>query len=622
MIRASRLRSRRDWSGIGGNSRDSSRDQHCLDLAREPRRMTWLEYHIAGVVISQGIEEGARDPGVKRQAWRKLDQNRTEFASQSCRLSKKLVEGRSGIHELRLMRDRLRELYGKSKVVRNRCSPPLVRCQSMRPIKAGVDLDRIKEARVALEVSSSRGKPLGVLAANVPARGAQADRRVECFVWNIGVHRPTLTAVSCLLRRLCAAASIAVVLSSCFHSPAVLRQARHLNYWEALAELRPDEAVESARTPAEKEFAESLKALMEGDIAKAENGFGDLRRTAKDSIIRSGSRVIYTATLQYQEKWPALAALKTDQGGSRADSTDKASIELWADAFRNVPPKSLTFESQSTRLDMTVSAVGTPLVPVRIGGRVYNFWLDTGSSMTMLASDVASDLNVLPIVSDTLEIVTSTGRVSAMPAVIPELRIGQVVVRNAPTMIVNETMMRMREPKPVNQAPQVKIDGIIGFDIIRQLDVEVDYGDGVIRVRNPAYSRHEANRNMFWVGLPVVRITSTDGIPLHFALDTGAQLTFVTETLLDKLQLEAARIENRRVGGLGGEVSLRAPVLPDLRAVVRGFPIVFRGAFVRAPVYQVLAALDGVLGGDVWDTGIVRIDMTNGIFAIRRRQPD
>jgi hypothetical protein len=622
MIRASRLRSRRDWSGIGGNSRDSSRDQHCLDLAREPRRMTWLEYHIAGVVISQGIEEGARDPGVKRQAWRKLDQNRTEFASQSCRLSKKLVEGRSGIHELRLMRDRLRELYGKSKVVRNRCSPPLVRCQSMRPIKAGVDLDRIKEARVALEVSSSRGKPLGVLAANVPARGAQADRRVECFVWNIGVHRPTLTAVSCLLRRLCAAASIAVVLSSCFHSPAVLRQARHLNYWEALAELRPDEAVESARTPAEKEFAESLKALMEGDIAKAENGFGDLRRTAKDSIIRSGSRVIYTATLQYQEKWPVLAALKTDQGGSRADSTDKASIELWADAFRNVPPKSLTFESQSTRLDMTVSAVGTPLVPVRIGGRVYNFWLDTGSSMTMLASDVASDLNVLPIVSDTLEIVTSTGRVSAMPAVIPELRIGQVVVRNAPTMIVNETMMRMREPKPVNQAPQVKIDGIIGFDIIRQLDVEVDYGDGVIRVRNPAYSRHEANRNMFWVGLPVVRITSTDGIPLHFALDTGAQLTFVTETLLDKLQLEAARIENRRVGGLGGEVSLRAPVLPDLRAVVRGFPIVFRGAFVRAPVYQVLAALDGVLGGDVWDTGIVRIDMTNGIFAIRRRQTD
>ena len=123
---------------------------------------------------------------------------------------------------------------------------------------------------------------------------------------------------------------------------------------------------------------------------------------------------------------------------------------------------------------------------------------------------------------------------------------------------------------------------------------------------------------MFWVGLPVVRMTTTDGILLHFGLDTGAQLTFVTETLLYKLGIEAAGLESRRVGGLGGEISLRAPVLPDLRVLVRGFPILFKGALVRAPVYQVLASLDGVLGGDVWHIGIVRIDMTNGIFAVRR----
>jgi predicted aspartyl protease len=362
-----------------------------------------------------------------------------------------------------------------------------------------------------------------------------------------------------------------------------------VNYWEALADLRPEEAIESARTPSEKGFAESLKDLMDGEIAKAESGFGKLKQSADDSIIRSASRVIYTATLQYQDKWADLAELKRDPTTRRADSTDKASIELWAAAFRDVPAKVVTFRSQSTRLPMTVSGVGTPLVPVRIGNKSYNFWLDTGSSMTMLASDVATDLNISPIVSDTLEIVTSTGRVGARPSLIPQLEIGQVVVRNAPTMIVEERMMRMPEPRPIDQGPSVKIDGIIGFDIIRQLDLEVDYGDGVIRIRNPSNSRRDASRNMFWVGLPVVRITSTDGTSLHFALDTGAQLTFVTETLLDKLQLEAARTESRRVGGLGGEISLRAPVLADLRALVRGFPIVFKGAFVRAPVYQVLA---------------------------------
>jgi hypothetical protein len=414
---------------------------------------------------------------------------------------------------------------------------------------------------------------------------------------------------------------MSIGVAGCVHSSRAVRQERRPSYWEALAELHPVEAVASAHTDSEKEFAEALGDLMSGDLEKAEQRFGKLRSAATDSIIRAGSRVIYTATLQYQEKWGPLAALKNELSEPKADRSDKASIELWADAFKNVPPKTFNFHSASVRLPMLVSAVGTPLVPVRIGGKEYNFWLDTGSSLTMLASDVARDLNITPLLPDTLEIVTSTGRVKANPSLIPELEVGQLVVRNAPAMIVQEAMMEMREARPIEESLHVKIDGIIGFDIIRQLDLEVNYGESSLRLRDPATSRRDADRNMFWVGLPIIRLMSEDGIALHFALDTGAQLTFVTETLLDRLQLEAARIESRRVGGLGGEISLRAPVLPDLRVLVRGFPILFKGAVVRAPVYQVLASLDGVLGGDVWSSGIVRIDMTNGIFEIRRPRP-
>ncbi len=411
-------------------------------------------------------------------------------------------------------------------------------------------------------------------------------------------------------------------MAACVHAPVTPRPVGRVSYWEALAELLPVDAAAVARTESEKKFAEALNSLMAGDLVKAEQGFGELRRTATDSIIRAGSRVIYTATLQYQEKWEALAGLKNEASEPKADRTDKASIERWAEAFKNVPPKTIAFRAQSILLPMLVSAVGTPLVPVRIGGRDYNFWLDTGSSMTMLASDVARDLNIAPLVPDTFEIVTSTGRVKAQPSLLPQLEIGQLVVRNAPTMIVDESLMQMREPKPIELSAQVKIDGIIGFDIIHEVDLEVDYEESTLRLRNPVASGRASDRNMFWVGLPVVRLTSGDGVPLHFGLDTGAQTTFVTETLLDKLQLQVARVESRRVGGLGGEISLRARVLPDIRLYVRGFPLLFKNAVLRAPVYQVLASLDGVLGGDVWNSGVVRIDMTNGVFAIRRSRPD
>ncbi len=432
----------------------------------------------------------------------------------------------------------------------------------------------------------------------------------------ISTHPPRQSAE----RRVYTVLMTAILIAGCVNPPASLQPSRRVSYWEALAGLHPAEAIAAARTESEKKFAEGLMSLMAGDFETAEQTFGRLRQTATDSIIRGGSRVIYIASLQYQEKWAALAALRNEPSRLKTDPIDGASIERWAVAFMNVPPKTITFRAQSALLPMSVSRVGTPLVPVRIGGKEYNFWLDTGSSLTMLASDVARELNIVPLMPDTLEIVTSTGRVKAHPSLLPRLDIGQLLVRNAPTMIVDESLMQMRgSTSAIELSTQVKIDGIIGFDIIRHLDLEVDYGDGTLRVRNPATSRRESDRNMFWVGLPVVRLTSDEGIPLHFGLDTGAQQTFVTETMLDKLQVQAARVESRRVGGLGGEISLRAPVLADTRLFVRRVPILLKSAVVRAPVYQVLASLDGVLGGDVWNSGIVRIDMTNGIFGVRRR---
>jgi len=72
--------------------------------------------------------------------------------------------------------------------------------------------------------------------------------------------------------RACGGVLAAIAISACFHSSAALRPAHRINYWEALAELHPDDAVEAARTPSEKAFAQSLRNLMEGDFGKGGAG--------------------------------------------------------------------------------------------------------------------------------------------------------------------------------------------------------------------------------------------------------------------------------------------------------------------------------------------------------------
>jgi hypothetical protein len=196
------------------------------------------------------------------------------------------------------------------------------------------------------------------------------------------------------------------------------------------------------------------------------------------------------------------------------------------------------FQATAVVVPLTLSAAGTPVIPVEINGRLKHFWLDTGSSMSIIASDVAAECGVEPLVKDTLEVATSTGRVAARPAAIRKLTIGGISVLSSTAMIVSAELMEIHVGDPQSPAMTVKIDGIVGFDIISRMNVQVDYTKGIVRFTRPVHSAGTlSQRNFFWVGTPVVRLVSQTGIPLHLGLDTGAQETFATEHLLEKIRV-------------------------------------------------------------------------------------
>jgi predicted aspartyl protease len=385
-----------------------------------------------------------------------------------------------------------------------------------------------------------------------------------------------------------------------------------------MTNLDPDYVLTHPVSSDEKEFAGALRMIMAASADDAELVLDSLARHAADSIVRSASHVLLTAALQYQDKWKELAEISPVRlAGKDSADVDRAGVERWAAAFKGVPRRSVVFPTGVVVVPLTLSAAGTPVIPVQINGKLKYFWLDTGSSMSIISSDVAVECGVEPLVEDTLEVATSTGRVAARPAAIRKLDIGGISISSSTAMIVAAGLMEIHVGDEQSPLMTVKIDGIVGFDVIRRLNVLVDYTNGLVRFSKPVPAGGSlSQRNFFWVGTPVVRLVSQTGIPLNLGLDTGAQETFATERLLEKVRVHTFIGDRKRIGGFGGLKEFRGRFISAMRLALRGKTLLFQKVLVFVPSVTTFVTLDGVLGSDIGRTGVVEIDAVNGVFSI------
>lgn len=398
------------------------------------------------------------------------------------------------------------------------------------------------------------------------------------------------------------------------------------SFWEAMASLDTGFVSRHEATESQREFARALGLVMSGMHEDAALALDGVRVTAADSTLVTASRILMTAMLQYSDNWKVLAEL--DSMGRRYSGIDggpdRAGVESWAAVFRRVPPRRMTFPDTPVVLPLFLSPSGTPMIEVTVEGKRHMFWLDTGSSMSILSSDVAVECGVKPLTPDTLEVATATGRVPAQAGAIERLQLGRIDIRSTTALIVSNDRMQVRLGDALGVPSIVQIEGVIGYDIISRLDLRIDYVNHRVTMMKPQPNAKlpRTGRNLFWVGTPVVRLVTSKGIPIHFNLDTGAQESFSTDGLLLKTKARTFRGERRLIGGLAGLTIVQGRFVDELRATMGSEALVFRKLMVFAPAVSSFVSLDGILGSDVGRSGTVRIDATNGLFLLQssRRQ--
>jgi hypothetical protein len=163
----------------------------------------------------------------------------------------------------------------------------------------------------------------------------------------------------------------------------------------------------------------------------------------------------------------------------------------------------------------------------------------------------------------------------------------------------------------------LRVDGIIGWDVIRQFDIVMDYIGGTITFRRPVHLATNGTtfQNLTWMGKPLIQVTIKSRGTFRFSLDTGAQASVLNATILDELGI-STRTSGGRLSGVGSSGRQTNRIVPSLTMEIGGKSLRLESMLVYGPVFSGLVQSSGILGSDIGQFGKIRIDATNGLFSV------
>lgn len=392
----------------------------------------------------------------------------------------------------------------------------------------------------------------------------------------------------------------------------------HRDFWSEVAHLDMVNADAAATSMEERTFAAALKRLMASDPDAAAVAFGALHQSATDPLVRTRSRVGLTMALTWDSDWEGIAGMVANVDTSDVEDPRiaQAGVERWAKAFSGLPSMTVSIPATPVTLPLRRSAFGTPVVTVEVNGKPHEFWLDTGASMTLVSSDVAIGAGIRLAAPDTLALGVVTGHIDARAVYIDSISLGGFMARGLPAAVVNPSVLRLDRRVESGVMRAVPIDGVIGADLIRHMDLVIDAAAGTLTISRPK-RQSSTVRNLFWVGYPVVRFIARDGQALLFGLDTGAEASYVTSGLLHRLPHTPIAARRSSIGGLGTGRTTTDWVVRDIRMSDGDYAVVLRNAPIAPDRRWTFVSFDGIIGSDVALATRLHLDFTNGVFDIR-----
>lgn len=260
------------------------------------------------------------------------------------------------------------------------------------------------------------------------------------------------------------------------------------------------------------------------------------------------------------------------------------------------------FEGSSGKVAMMYGDPRVPRVHVRVNGaEPVEGVIDSGAVFTILSESVAKASSVrrlgktgtlLGLLSEPIEIEFG---------VVDGLQIGGLVARDLLVAIMPDRTLSFT----IENDQDYRMDILVGTNLLRELRVELDFPARRIELE-PVSMQPADDQNLFFYDFrPMVQVSLNRRGWLPFLLDTGSEVTFLNEALVQKTAVRNRRqLHGATLQGLGGSQK-RGSQLLNVELITAGWG----GTFKTLPMYSSEhSQVFGIIGENFLDKFEVVID--------------
>jgi hypothetical protein len=371
------------------------------------------------------------------------------------------------------------------------------------------------------------------------------------------------------------------------------------DYWSSIYCGMPELSSEFILDSEKTSLSDALLSIKNNQYLKATNILKKLSKSQNDTILTAARRLLNALYFRISD-WKACDSLYRSY--SRGDAKNPP---IYLD-YANLPAEKFTWSKDADSAHINIIS-DLPLVPVAINGHIYYFLLDTGCDITCISVSIAEELALKHIGDHPSSVMNSLGEYfNIYTAALDSISCLALKSNNHPVIIVSDNNLTFNNLSKTT----IKLDGILGWNFLQNALFTLDYKYKRIIVEYPQ-KKIKSKNNFFWLGCPIAKLTSEDGIDLHFIFDTGDQSSNFFNLFVQKTRPTKITKSQKRAIGVGSNKLIDINIIAKTSILFDNYYLDFSKFESSVELTSLFICFDGRLGCDFLKNSRTTIDPIN-----------